>query len=219
VGILPAGDELMRRHSAFTLIELLIVVAIIAILAAIAVPNFLEAQMRAKISRCHSDMRAIATALESYRVDNTNYQPSTYHPGTGFAFTLGERMRPLTTPISYITSVPFDPLNRGDDNMCVNDPGPYYTVGTCRNIDRGYGNDTLYFQLVGHIDTYAIQCGKEWSSVRWVLFSYGPQMNALDHPLYRGPPYAYNTLVYDATNGTTSKGVIERLGPGHGLVD
>ena len=57
---------------AFTLIELLIVVAIIAILAAIAVPNFLEAQMRAKVSRCNADMRTIATGLESYRVDNNS---------------------------------------------------------------------------------------------------------------------------------------------------
>ncbi len=48
---------------AFTLIELLIVVAIIAILAAIAVPNFLEAQMRAKISRAQADMRTLHTGL------------------------------------------------------------------------------------------------------------------------------------------------------------
>ena len=65
-----------RKQGAFTLIELLIVVAIIAILAAIAVPNFLEAQTRAKVSRAKSDMRTLATALESYYVDNNNYAPS-----------------------------------------------------------------------------------------------------------------------------------------------
>ena len=46
----------------FTLIELLIVVAIIAILAVIAVPNFLEAQTRAKVSSTKSDQRAMAVA-------------------------------------------------------------------------------------------------------------------------------------------------------------
>lgn len=61
----------MRRG--FTLIELLIVVAIIAILAAIAIPNFIEAQVRSKVSRVKADMRSIAVALESYRIDNQHY--------------------------------------------------------------------------------------------------------------------------------------------------
>ncbi len=57
----------------FTLIELLIVVAIIAILAAIAVPNFLEAQTRAKVSRALADMRSLSTGIESFRVDQNVY--------------------------------------------------------------------------------------------------------------------------------------------------
>ena len=64
------------RPTAFTLIELLIVVAIIAILAAIAVPNFLEAQVRSKVSKSRNDMRALATALETYKIDTNRYPPS-----------------------------------------------------------------------------------------------------------------------------------------------
>jgi len=66
---------------AFTLIELLIVVAIIAILAAIAVPNFLEAQTRSKVSRTASDMRSVAVAVEAYRVDNNDYPLPTFSVG------------------------------------------------------------------------------------------------------------------------------------------
>ena len=58
-----------QEKKAFTLIELLIVVAIIAILAAIAVPNFLEAQVRAKVSRVKADERSLTNAIEMYRVD------------------------------------------------------------------------------------------------------------------------------------------------------
>jgi type II secretion system protein G len=65
---------MLRR--AFTLIELLIVVAIIAILAAIAVPNLLEAQVRAKVSRVKNDLRTVVTALEIFAVDNGHYPGS-----------------------------------------------------------------------------------------------------------------------------------------------
>ena len=62
-----------KQESGFTLIELLIVIAIIGILAAIAIPNLLNAVQRGKQKRTMSDMRALATAVEAYAVDNNVY--------------------------------------------------------------------------------------------------------------------------------------------------
>ena len=90
----------MRK--AFTLIELLIVVAIIAILAAIAVPNFLEAQTRSKVSRMKADQRTIATGIESYAVDN-NHFPIDRADDVAFPYYLN---RGLTTPIAYVLMPP-----------------------------------------------------------------------------------------------------------------
>src|SRR5881394_3771258 len=96
------------RNTAFTLIELLIVVAIIAILAAIAVPNFLEAQMRAKVSRCAADCRSIRTGLESYAVDGNHYPEG--DQGIADLTQTGCALLRLTTPIAYLSSVPKSPF-------------------------------------------------------------------------------------------------------------
>jgi prepilin-type N-terminal cleavage/methylation domain-containing protein len=57
------------RKRGFTLIELLIVIAIILILIAIALPNFLEAQIRAKTAKAYGEMRSLATAIEALRTE------------------------------------------------------------------------------------------------------------------------------------------------------
>src|SRR5690606_7466083 len=104
----------LTAPNAFTLIELLIVVAIIAILAAIAVPNFLEAQMRAKVTRVKADKRTIATALESYYVDNNAYPILDLYRQFNHVVDWGGGVNgatSLTTPVAYLTTVDYaDPF-------------------------------------------------------------------------------------------------------------
>lgn len=172
---------------AFTLIELLIVVAIIAILAAIAVPNFLEAQTRSKVSRVKNDHRTMATALEAYFVDNNRYPPdqdnNPFNPNeNGFYY--------LTTPVSYITSFPADPFSdqRFDDsnNSRV---APFYVMAS------GSNNSDL--------TSIRAQC--------YTLISIGPDRR--DSSSGQDDfPVATNYNVYDPTNGSVSDGDIYRFG-------
>jgi prepilin-type N-terminal cleavage/methylation domain-containing protein len=88
----------MTTHKrAFTLIELMIVIAIISILAAILIPNFMHARAESVTSSCEMNEKMLATAEEEYSVDN------------GGAYIA---LSSLTTP--YLTGVPTDPVKKGN---------------------------------------------------------------------------------------------------------
>jgi type II secretion system protein G len=176
------------NKKAFTLIELLIVVAIIAILAAIAVPNFLEAQVRSKVSRVKNDHRTLATALEAYYGDYNRYprdqDNNPFHPTErGFY--------DLTTPVAYITSLPRDPFS---DNVKSVDPNDS-RVAAFYVMASGSDNNPV----VG----LRVPC--------YSLISIGPDRrdNASGQDKF---PLNTSFNVYDPTNGTISDGDIMRLG-------
>jgi len=196
-------------RSAFTLIELLIVVAIIAILAAIAVPNFLEAQTRSKIARVQADMRALATALEAYRVESTKYpsgrdlgqlQNTYLYPGGNLPISFAV----LTTPVSFITSIPFEPFQNRLDKQ-NNRAHYFYFSDTDIASDGSPPRPALVMNW--YVYTLRIPPG-QWPGGRpddcphnWELRSNGPALEPL------------HALPYDATNGTVSLGNIVRWGP------
>lgn len=191
-----------RTTSGFTLIELLIVVAIIAILAAIAVPNFLEAQVRSKVSRVKSDLRTLSNALEAYAVDNNAYP----HTISFFEPLPSQRFMPLTTPIAYISSIPRDPFDR-------NTSGNFESL--VRFIDPSEPLN-LYMYNLG-TNTAALSGGDPTVlSRQYSLASSGPD-GVLEFPYYAFTPNfvqtrAYLQYIYDPTNGTISRGEIFRRG-------
>jgi prepilin-type N-terminal cleavage/methylation domain-containing protein len=62
-------QNLNKKRAGFTLVEIMIVVAIIALLAAIAVPNFLRARKRSQATRILEDLRIIDSAIDQYAIE------------------------------------------------------------------------------------------------------------------------------------------------------
>ena len=68
--------KLKNAKKGFTLVEIMIVVAIIALLAVIAVPSFVQARLKAQASSCKNNLRQIDGAKDQFALDNANTAPT-----------------------------------------------------------------------------------------------------------------------------------------------
>jgi len=219
----------MNRTRAFTLIELLIVVAIIAILAAIAVPNFLEAQTRSKVSRVKADLRSLGVALEAYRVDANAYPP-TLTPGGSGERSIDDpaNLVALSTPVEYISNPhlrdPFKLYPPGTNPHTTN-PQLYLTfiyIPFQRQIDDWANNVDDKFRRAAafpRVNAFDLGYGPPADAKKfpgpysWVLASYGPDFSLQFDNSWTGNPYGIDAYMpYDPTNGTISWGDIYRFG-------
>ncbi|MCP4583434.1 MAG: prepilin-type N-terminal cleavage/methylation domain-containing protein [candidate division Zixibacteria bacterium] len=208
-----------HMRNGFTLIELLIVVAIIGILAAIAVPNFLNAQIRAKVARVQGELRAISVALDSYQIDNNEFP---WPKRGGNTITV---VHELTTPVSYLTSVnfddPFAPQGKLDQLAVISQGGLFESYVYVHYRGR-WGKDGN--QCAGRYNVPISSCPKGYGmkstgpdltnngGVHWAL-----EMKLLGGEVTPGNPIVTpgmhaNDRLYNSSNGLYSFGDIVRAG-------
>lgn len=177
-------------NKGFTLIELLIVVAIIAILAGIALPNFLEAQTRSKVSRVKTDLRTIAIGLEAYHTEHNRYPSSTLiQPFL--------RLIPLSTPVAYITSIPLDifqPANHG----------PWYIRQRSR---FAYGARPIEKESRYAMASHGPDLKPDHEPIEFYP--------GYADDLWENPLSGFDYIRYDPTNGSVSPGDIWRVSDGN----
>lgn len=184
----------MNSPHGFTLIELLIVIAIILILIAIALPNFLEAQMRAKVAKVKGDLRSVGMALDNYYLDFKIYPPD--HDPDSLLSAHG--LYQISTPIKYIAKVPYDAFNMKGSGLTNNEP--FFEMAS-----------TGYTPLQAKFRRPKVNA--------YVVFSHGPDTSD-DFSGNDGWPYGslvpcphdMGYLNYNPTNGTVSRGDINQPG-------
>ncbi|MDD4278659.1 prepilin-type N-terminal cleavage/methylation domain-containing protein [Candidatus Sumerlaeota bacterium] len=219
---------------AFTLIELLIVVAIIAILAAIAVPNFLEAQTRSKVSRAKSDMRTLATGIESFMVDRNTY-PAYQRQGITGAVADKSCYNMMAAMCNQNDTAARDVLNRHDSFrvpgtgsnfiQTLTTPVSYMTSYPTDPFKDSKGVTFYYYTNGGAWITWS--CGPDTDqSIGGQLTNSKTGTSGNNRPpaetlldlnnvtrILAGPIPASTSeasYTYDATNGTSSKGDVWR---------
>jgi type II secretory pathway pseudopilin PulG len=218
----------MEKDVGFTVIELLIIIAIISIIVAIAVPNLMSANIRAKVSGVKADMGSIAIALEDYKVDYGEYPKDPRF----------SRSTPYALDVTAEPNWPFDGedgTDPADDNDAI---GLGYLVYPKAGFEPTYlkriagdpfnndgeedwdgssgAHNHHYLYYTGKwSDSGPVNCTSSTDSPQyWALVSYGPDKDQ-DITSYVNAKNAVNdgTNLYNPDNGITSSGDIIIIGP------
>ena len=121
-------DTGQNGRRGFTLVELLIAVAIVAVLVVVAVPSYQHYRDRVAVMQAKSDIVAIATTIELYRSDNGNF------PNSLAAINMAGKLDPWNHPYQYLNLSPVAPGNIGkvrrDKNLVpINSDFDLYSMG------------------------------------------------------------------------------------------
>ena len=130
-------DKVIKSIKGFTLVELLIVIAIIGVLSALLMANFIGVRQRARDAQRKSDLRQIQSALELYRSDLGLYPTTQNGPACDTAFSSGTTI--------YMAKVPCDPTNSSFYNSnyyYYSDGSVYYVVACLENSSDSQAKTT-----------------------------------------------------------------------------
>jgi prepilin-type N-terminal cleavage/methylation domain-containing protein len=216
----------------FSLLELLVVIAIISILAAIAVPNFLDAQFKTRIAKVHADLADLSKAIEAYFIEYRVYPAADHSRDSlgGKGANLGlvdasdlflnlptfrhrrddsHTLAQLTTPVAYINAYPFDPFATANSATYSYSTPDEFTLGDTIT-QRGWiawsvgpgGGDNVD-NGNGYSGPVPLNNVEVAGRTRVAEEFYNPKSYV--------PSNVLKTASYDPTNGTRSPGIISRF--------
>ena len=196
----------------FTLIELLIVIAIIGILAAIAVPNFLDARIRAMVAQVKAELRTLTVACDLYHADYGWYPP---HFGDHGGM-MGHLISVLTTPIAYLPPGAdiLDPFYTGlEGDLLYHDRHYNYFYAKNFSSDPSKWHSRLNYKYPDAVTVTSIGPDRLPTILKNIVLSRWPpesESTVSVHEALSAVGY-YGARIYMMSNGIRSIGDIGRI--------